>query len=78
MSKVKVQCHDGHVESLYVYLSRIAKKNNSTLYLLEQYLNKKLLEDSELAEIRDIILTVSADISKLPSHLIVGDEDEGL
>lgn len=78
MSNLRVQCHDGSLESLYVYVSRISKKNNSILYLLEQYLNKKLLEEQELAEIRDIILTVSADISKLPNHLIVGDEDEGL
>lgn len=70
---------DGYEEeSLYGYCSKLSRRNNSVLYLLEKYLNKKLLDDPELAEIRDIVLTVSADISKLHSNLIVGEDDERL
>ncbi|MCL1696263.1 MULTISPECIES: hypothetical protein [unclassified Lysinibacillus] len=67
-------------ESVYSYCSKLSKRNNSILFLLESYLNKKLLSDSELAEIRNVILTVSADIIRLPSLLYVedGDENEGL
>lgn len=80
--KVKSSCinDEFEVESVYSYCSNLSKRNNSILYLLESYLNKKLLSDSELAEIRDVILTVSADIVRLPSLLYVedGDENEGL
>jgi hypothetical protein len=80
--KVKIKTTDGHeqLESLYSYCSRLSKKNNSILYLLESYLNKKLLEEPQLAEIRDILLTVSADITKLSSllHVECGETDEGL
>lgn len=81
MSDMKVKIHQEgmELESVYSYCSRLSKRNNSILYLLESYLNKKLLDEPELAEIRDIILTVSADISKLHSILhIDGDEHEGL
>ncbi|MEH7116035.1 hypothetical protein V7128_01250 [Neobacillus vireti] len=80
--KVKIKSTDGkeELESLYSYCSRLSKKNNSVLYLLESYLNKKLLEEPQLAEIRDILLTVSADITKITSHLHVecGEKDEEL
>lgn len=83
MSNIKIKVpypNSSETESVYSYCSKLSKRNNSILYLLETYLNKKLLDDAELAEIRDIILTVSADISKLHTLLIVenGDEDEGL
>ncbi len=84
MSEIKVKNPQGidnyGIESVYSYCSKLSKRNNSILYLLESYLNKKLLDDVELAEIRDIILTVSADISKLHTLLFVesGDKDEGL
>lgn len=65
-----------HEESLQSYCNRLAKKNNSVLYMLEAYLNKKMLEDEKLAEIRDVILTVSAEISKLPSRIECGDKNE--
>lgn len=80
--KVKIQQSDGmeELEGLYSYCSRLSKRNNSVLYLLENYVGKKLLEDEKLAEIRDILLTVSADITKINSLLVIesGDQDEGL
>jgi hypothetical protein len=79
--KVKIKSTDGQneLESLYSYCSRLSKKNNSVLYLLESYLEKKLLDDPQLADIRDILLTVSADITKISSLLHVsGEKDEEL
>ncbi|PKR82852.1 hypothetical protein [Heyndrickxia camelliae] len=80
--KVRIVKQDGSLEfeSLYSYCSRLSKKNNSVLYRLESYLHKKLLDEPELAEIRDILLTVSADITKLHSylHVEVGDDSEKL
>ncbi|KON87344.1 hypothetical protein AF332_11245 [Sporosarcina globispora] len=81
MIEVKiVNPHSKELESLYTHCSRLSKRNNSVLYLLESYLDKKLLDDPQLAEIRDILLTVSADITKLTNHLHIecGDENEGL
>lgn len=79
--KIKIQHLDGteEIESLYAYCTKLSKRNNSVLYLLESYLNKKLLDDPKLTKIRDIILTVSADISKLHNQLYIedGDSDEG-
>jgi hypothetical protein len=66
------------VESLSSFCKRLSKRNNSILYKLEEYLDKKLLTDEQLVEIRDIILTVSADINKIPSQIVCGDENEGL
>jgi hypothetical protein len=81
-AKVKIQQSNGmdELEGLYSYCSRLSKRNNSVLYLLEKYAGKKLLEDEGLAEIRDILLTVSADITKINSLLVIesGEEDEGL
>lgn len=81
MNEIKVKIpHSEEMESLYSYCSRLSKRNNSVLYLLESYLGKKLLDDPQLAEIRDILLTVSADITKLTNHLCIeyGEENEGL
>lgn len=77
MISVIIKKPDGisELESVYSYCSRLSKRNNAVLYLLESYLNKKLLDEPELAEIRDIILTVSADISKLHNHLYVDSGD---
>lgn len=80
--KIKTSKSDGsdEFESLYSYCSRLSKRNNSVLYLLESYLQRKLLDVPELAEIRDVLLTVSADISKLNNHIHIecGDENERL
>lgn len=77
--KIQQSNNQSEFESLYSYCSRLSKKNNSILYLLESYLGKKLLEDEKLAEIRDILLTVSADITKIQSNLIIesGEDNEG-
>lgn len=66
------------MEDFKVQCVRLSKKNNSILYLLEEYLDKKLLEDEKLSEIREVVLNVSAEILKLPDKLNVGDTDEGL
>ncbi|MFS0657360.1 hypothetical protein AB1L07_01880 [Niallia alba] len=75
--KVKTINSNGNVEyeTLYSYCSRLSKKNNSLLYRLENYLSKKLLDDPELTEIRDIILTVSADVSKIQNMLVKDGDD---
>ncbi|UUV25861.1 MULTISPECIES: hypothetical protein [Lysinibacillus] len=84
MTDIKVKSShinsDFEDENVYSYCSKLGKRNNAILYLLETYLNTKLLSDSELAEIRGIILTVSADIVRLPSLLYVesGDKNERL
>ncbi|SNZ09943.1 hypothetical protein SAMN05421503_1430 [Terribacillus aidingensis] len=65
-------------ESLYLFCSRLSKKNNGVLFKLEEYLNKPLLSDPALAEIRDTILTVSAEITKINDQLKCGDENKGL
>ncbi len=81
MSEMKVYIKNSkdEVETLYSYCNRLSKRNNSILYKLENHLNMKLLDDESLVEIRDIILTVSADISKINNHIIIiGDNDEEL
>jgi len=65
-------------ENLKGYCLRLSKKNNSILYLLEDYLGKKMLEDQKLSEIRDVILTVSAEILKIADHEVGDDDNEGL
>ncbi|PGZ96951.1 hypothetical protein COE51_16400 [Bacillus pseudomycoides] len=70
MSKLLVKTIDNHgnetIESIESYCIRIGKKNNSILYKLENYLNKKMLSDESLIEIRDIVLTISAEIANIP------------
>lgn len=79
MSEITIQSRFFDEESLELYCRRLSKKNNVVLYKLEDYLGKKLLDNEELAEIRDIILTVSAEIKEIPNNIKVsGDKDEGL
>jgi hypothetical protein len=65
-------------ETLESYCKRLSKKNNSILYKLENYLQKSMLSEPELLEIRDVILTVSGDISRIPINIIYGDPHEKL
>ncbi|MBS4747533.1 hypothetical protein [Bacillus altitudinis] len=60
------------------HLIRLSKKNNSVLFKLEEFLDKKLIADTSLSEIRDIILSVSGDIVRLENSIVCGDHDEGL
>ncbi|UXO88756.1 hypothetical protein [Bacillus safensis] len=60
------------------HLIRLSKKNNSVLFKLEKFLDKKLIADPSLSEIRDIILSVSGDIVRLENSIVCGDHDEGL
>ncbi|MCY7542507.1 hypothetical protein P9173_09280 [Bacillus safensis] len=60
------------------HLTRLSKKNNSVLYKLEEFLDKKLIADPSLSEIRDIILSVSGDIIRLENSIVCGDHDEEL
>lgn len=60
------------------HLIRLSKKNNSVLFKLEEFLDKKLISDPSLSEIRDIILSVSGDIVRLENSIVCGDHDEGL
>ncbi|WP_342412580.1 hypothetical protein NYE22_10825 [Bacillus sp. FSL K6-1560] len=79
--KVKSAHKDGQIklEDLEVFCSKLCKRNNSVLFKLEKYLNKKLLSDPELTEIRDTILTVSGELSRLRDNLVTdGDSNEGL
>ncbi|MBG9768195.1 hypothetical protein [Bacillus vallismortis] len=79
--KVKSANKDGQIklEDLDVFCNKLCKRNNSVLFKLEKYLNKKLLSDPELTEIRDIILTVSGELSRLRDNLVTdGDSNEGL
>lgn len=78
MSKLYVKVND-QLEQLDVYCKKMSKKNNSLLYKLENYLGKKLMTDEELVAIRDSILTVSADISRLSDSIVLdGDDNERL
>lgn len=74
--KIYVINYNGELESLESYCLRLSKKNNSVLYKLENYLNKKMLEDVSLIEIRDLILTVSADIARLSERIVVNGEEQ--
>lgn len=79
--KVKSAHKDGQrkLEDLDVFCNKLCKRNNSVLFKLEKYLNKKLLSDPELTEIRDTILTVSGELSRLRDNLVTdGDSNEGL
>ncbi|MFT4400453.1 hypothetical protein ACMX2I_10470 [Bacillus sp. SW14] len=83
MSSIKVKSaqKDGQIklEDLDVFCNKLCKRNNSVLFKLEKYLNKKLLSDPELIEIRDTILTVSGEVNRLRDNLATdGDSNEGL
>lgn len=81
MSKyqIKILNNDEYVtEALDIFCSRLSKRNISVLFLLENYLNKSLLSDSDLAEIRRVVLSVSGEIERIPNRMILGDNDERL
>ncbi|TPG68905.1 hypothetical protein EEL31_10430 [Brevibacillus laterosporus] len=60
------------LEDIRVYCERLGRKNNSNLFRLERFTGLKLLQEEELKEIREIILSVSGEISRLPSKLTCG------
>ena len=64
------------IEKITVYCERISKKNNSILYKLEDYLGEKLLSNDKLKDIRDCILSISADIKSIPEKVIISEGDE--
>ncbi|MED3441490.1 hypothetical protein P4393_18810 [Bacillus subtilis] len=83
MSTIKVKSahkdEQKKLEDLDVFCNKLCKRNNSVLFKLEKYLNKKLLSNPELTEIRDTILTVSGELSRLKDNLVTdGDSNEGL
>ncbi|MCA1233361.1 hypothetical protein HRF59_05945 [Bacillus velezensis] len=81
MIQIKSVLNNGQIkiEELDVYCNTLSKKNNSVLFKLEKYLNKKLLSDPDLIEIRDTILTVSGELNRLNDCLLTdGDSIEGL
>lgn len=73
----QVKTYNG-IESMESYCKRLSKKNNSILYLLEDYIGHSLLSDEKLVHIRDLVLTVSADIERLNSLIVECDTHEGL
>lgn len=69
---------DGY-ENLESYCNWLKRKNSVVLFKLENYAKVKLSTDPELAEIRNLILDVSNDISRLPSIIVIeGEEDARL
>lgn len=79
--KIKLVNNDGQIkiEDLDVFCKKLCNRNNSVLFKLEKYLDKKLLSDPELTEIRDTILTVSGELNRLNDCLLTdGDSIEGL
>lgn len=73
--KIPIKDDEFQIDSLHNYCLRLSKQNNSVLFLLESYLNKNLLDEPELLEIRRIILTVSANVSRL-NYYIQSDEGD--
>lgn len=74
---IKLEDKDGEFKLVPFidYCEKIGKKNNSVLFKLERYLGIKLLSNDELKEIRDTVLDVSADITRLPTNITMeGDE----
>lgn len=67
------------LEPISMYLKFLKNKNNSTLYLIEEYIGMSLDSDVKLLEIKNNILDVSGSLGRLPYQLlIVSDEDERL
>lgn len=64
-------------EPLNIFCQKISRRNNSVLYKIEKYLNDKMLSNDELREIRNVILDVSANISRLPENIKI-DKDGDL
>lgn len=52
---------------------KLSKRNNSVLYKIETYFNVRMSEDEELSDIRNDILTVSAEINRLPDDFGDGE-----
>lgn len=86
---VKIRVENDHFEigseELDTYCMWLKNKNNVVLHLIESYLKAEgviqddLSSDPKLKEIRNMILDVSGDISRLPSKAYaVGDNDERL
>ncbi|MEC1665708.1 hypothetical protein [Bacillus halotolerans] len=79
--KIKLVNNDGQIKlvDLDIFCKKLCNRNNSVLFKLEKYLDKKLLSDPELTEIRDTILTVSGELNRLKDNLVTdGDSIEGL
>lgn len=79
MSEIKVRIPNKdlgyEIDTLQNYCLRLSKQNNSLLFLIENYLNKSLLSEPELTEIRRVILTVSANISRLNDYIQINSGD---
>lgn len=78
--KLKVNIGDEYFENGIApfknYLKFLAKKNNATLHMIEEYVGIPLDSDEKLMKIKNNILDVSGNISRIPYQiLIVGDED---
>lgn len=57
------------------YCTRLGRRNNSVLFRLEKYLGIKLLSNDELKDIREIVLDISADITRLPDSVELYESD---
>ena len=80
LNNIKVQNDfaENGFEDLVSYCNWLKRKNNVALHLIEKYVGKDMQKDECLSEIRNIILDVSGDISRLPQKMmIVGDGNEG-
>lgn len=78
VKRVYVDTNDITIHNLHEYCMWLQGRNNSLLYDLENHLDIKLTSDIGLSKIRNKILDVSAEISRLPSNLLVGEVDEEL
>lgn len=66
-------------EDLVSYCEWLKRKNSVVLFKIEKFTNQKLNSHPDLLEIRNLILDVSNDISRLASIIVVeGDEVERL
>lgn len=70
--KIKNNFYESGEEDFDSYCNWLKRKNNSVLFLLETYLGRNLNDDEDLKEIRNIILDVSGDISRIPEKVMVG------
>lgn len=77
---VEVQHLEGKsYEPLDVYCNKLSKRNNAILYKIENCLDIKLLNGNpELEELREYILNISSEISRLHKRIVIGDANEGL
>ncbi|WP_152545215.1 hypothetical protein [Priestia flexa] len=77
MRRIMVMCDNLSYSPLHEKCLRLSKKNNSVLFKLEKYLGKSLMSNEDLIIIRDTILSVSAEISRLPKETM-DDKNERL